>query len=183
MDIALGSWQYFDWMHSPAISSTADAINLLNHVQIIKVNGQNDSSLNEGGDTYFLIDRLGWVPAGALPAYDPSVDSLRKYAEARNLPVGSVIYTDGLSDPQYMRIFLEEFGLDQFTASIGRRASLRAIISMRPFRSRRMSSWKILPEGWVPQLYVTRSRTSRAGCQRKVTRTRKPSWIIILAPK
>ena len=71
MDIALSSWQYFDWMHSPAISSTADAINLLNHVQIIKVNGQNDGSLNKGGDTYFLIDRLGWVPSGALPAYDP----------------------------------------------------------------------------------------------------------------
>ena len=111
MDIALGSWQYFDWMHSPAISSTADAINLLNHVQIIKVNGQNDSSLNAGGDTYFLINRLGWVPSDALPAYDPSVDSLRKYAQARNLPVGSVINTDGLSDPQYMRIFLEEFSL------------------------------------------------------------------------
>ncbi len=109
--IALGSWQYFDWLHSPAISSTADAINLLNHVQIIKVNGQNNSSLNAGGDTFFLIDRLGWEPSGVLPAYDPSVDSLRKYAQARNLPVGSYIESDGLSDPQYMRIFLEEFDL------------------------------------------------------------------------
>ena len=111
MDIALGSWQYFDWLHSSGISSTADAINLLNNVQIIKVNGQNDSSLNEGGDTYFLIDRLGWAPSGALPAYNPSVDSLRKYAEARNLPVGAFIESSGSSDPQYLRTFLGEFDL------------------------------------------------------------------------
>jgi GH35 family endo-1,4-beta-xylanase len=109
MDIALGSWQYFDWMHSPGIHTAADAINLLNHVQIIKVNGQNDSSLNAGGNTYFLIDRLGWEPSGALPAYNPSVDSLRKYAEARNLPVGAFIESNGSSDPQYMRTFVGEF--------------------------------------------------------------------------
>jgi GH35 family endo-1,4-beta-xylanase len=111
MDIALGSWQYFDWMHSPGIHTTADAINLLNNVQIIKVNGQNDSALNAGGDTYFQIDKLGWVPSGALPAYNPSVDSLRKYAEARNLPVGAFIEINSSSDPQYMRTFLGEFDL------------------------------------------------------------------------
>jgi GH35 family endo-1,4-beta-xylanase len=110
MDIALGSWQYFDWMHSPGIHTTADAINLLSSVQIIKVNG-NNGVLHEAGDTYFLIDRLGWTPSGALPAYNPSVDSLRKYAEARNLPVGSYIEIPGSGDPQYMRIFLEQFGL------------------------------------------------------------------------
>ena len=111
MDIALDSWQYYDWLHSPGISSTADAINLLNHVQIIKVDGGNNPGLHEKGDTYFLIDRLGWEPSGALPAYNPSVDSLRKYAEARNLPVGSIIDPLGSSDPQYMRTFLEEFDL------------------------------------------------------------------------
>ena len=74
MDIALSSWQYFDWLHSPGISSNLDAITIVNNVQIIKISGGNNPGLNQTGDTYFLIDSLGWVPSGTLPAYDPSVE-------------------------------------------------------------------------------------------------------------
>jgi hypothetical protein len=87
MDIALGNWQFFDWMHSPGLSSSTDALNMLRHVQVITIGGETNSNLNpnnEQGTTYFLIDKLGWQPSSALPAYDPSVDSLRKYAEAND---------------------------------------------------------------------------------------------------
>ncbi|MGD0006603.1 MAG: endo-1,4-beta-xylanase, partial [Anaerolineaceae bacterium] len=51
------------------------------------------------------------APSGALSAYNPALDSLRKYAEARNLPVGAFIESSGSSDPQYLRTFLEEFDI------------------------------------------------------------------------
>lgn len=108
LEIALASWQYQDWMHSPDLSSSADAIDFLKHVQDIKVNGQNAGS-NETGDTSFLIDRIGWEPSGDIPANNPTVDSLRKYADARNLLLGSYVELDRTSDPQFMRILLQQF--------------------------------------------------------------------------
>jgi endo-1,4-beta-xylanase len=60
-------------------------------------------------ESYFLVDRLGWEPSGPPPVYDASVDSLRKYAELQNLPFGGLMDLDGVSDPEYMRIFLQEF--------------------------------------------------------------------------
>jgi endo-1,4-beta-xylanase len=109
MSIALGSWRYANWLHAPRVSTTEDALNLLKHVQVIKINAQNAVS-QDVGKAYFLIDRLGWEPSGDLPAYDPASESLRRYADAQNLLLGSFVEINRSSDPEYLRILLRELG-------------------------------------------------------------------------
>ena len=107
MAVALGSWQYYDWMHTPAVASQADAVTLLQHIQTIRINAGNWGDLHEAGDAYFLVDKLGWAPSGAVPAYDPSADSLRKYAPA-NLLIGNFVESARSGDPQWLRFTLQE---------------------------------------------------------------------------
>lgn len=74
----------------------------------------------EGGSlpASFLVDDLGWAdapyPFGGL-ATDPNADSLSKYADTRNLKVGSVLQTavphDYLMDPSYPETLAREFNL------------------------------------------------------------------------
>ena len=58
---------------------------------------------------YFLVDRMGWEPSGPAPVYDASVDSLRKYAELKNLPIGGLMEPDGVTEPEFMRNLVQEF--------------------------------------------------------------------------
>jgi endo-1,4-beta-xylanase len=107
MLLALDSWQYADWFHPAGFTST-DAVNLLKNVQSIQVYGNADQSIQSQMNAYFLIDQLGWTPSDPLPVFDPSVDSLRKYANARNLPIGCTFgYTES-SDPQFLRLLLQQ---------------------------------------------------------------------------
>jgi GH35 family endo-1,4-beta-xylanase len=104
MLLALGSWQYEDWLHPAGFTGTK-AVNLIRNVQWIHVYG----TAGTGGSAYLLIDHLGWTPSGPLPAHDPSVDSLWKYANARNLPIVGNLGMMESSDPQLLRLLLQEF--------------------------------------------------------------------------
>jgi len=111
MVLALETWRHLDWLHSPSVSSAADAAALAESVQYLKVDANADWSVNRPTDAYFLIDRMGWEPSGPLPVYDPSADSLRRAAEARNLLIGAYADPSASADPRFMRIFCQEFGV------------------------------------------------------------------------
>ncbi len=66
----------------------------------------------------FLVDDLAWKPAmdpSGAKAADPSAESLRKYADSRNVKIGSLLATkqphDMLLDPAYAETLGREFNL------------------------------------------------------------------------
>jgi endo-1,4-beta-xylanase len=104
--VALQTWRTDRWT-SPGLTD-AQAVEVLRNAREISIYGMvmKERPLAK---SYFLIDRLGWKPSGPFPSYDSSVDSLRKYAEARNLPFGGLMEPEGVSDPEYLRTFIQEF--------------------------------------------------------------------------
>jgi endo-1,4-beta-xylanase len=104
--VTLQTWKVNRWT-SPGLTD-AQAVEVLRNAKQISVFGLVMKE-RPTAETYFLVDRIGWAPSGPFPAYDPSVDSLRKYAEARNLPFGGLMDPEGVSDPEYMRTFIQEF--------------------------------------------------------------------------
>jgi endo-1,4-beta-xylanase len=111
MVLALETWRYWDWMHSPAVATPDDAAALAESVQYLKVDAIADWSVNRPTDAYFLVDRLGWEPCGPLPSQDSSQESLRSAAANRNLLLGAYADPSAASDPRFMRIFFQEFGV------------------------------------------------------------------------
>jgi hypothetical protein len=106
--VALQTWKTNRWT-SPGLTD-AQAVEILRNAREISVYGLVMKE-QPPAKSYFLIDRLGWKPSGPFPSYDSSVDSLRKYAEARNLPLGGLMEPEGVSDPEYLRTFIQEFNM------------------------------------------------------------------------
>jgi endo-1,4-beta-xylanase len=111
MVLALETWRYWDWMHSPSVATQNDAAALAESVQYLKVNAIPDWSTNRPTDAYFLVDRLGWEPCGPLPTQDSSQESLRSAAGTRSLLMGAYADPSAAADPRFMRIFFQEFGV------------------------------------------------------------------------
>jgi endo-1,4-beta-xylanase len=98
-------------------SSWDAAKDIFRNCETVSIVGMRNT---EGGSlpASFLVDDLGWAdapdPFGGL-ATDPNADSLRKYADTRNLKVGSVLQTavphDYLMDPSYPGTLAREFNL------------------------------------------------------------------------
>jgi endo-1,4-beta-xylanase len=107
MLLALGSWQFEDWLHPAGITS-AEVVNLLKNVESIQVYGTVGWNQLKG-PAYLLIDQLGWSPSGPLSVQDPSIDSLAKYASSRNLLLGSHFGMVESSDPQFLHSLLQDF--------------------------------------------------------------------------
>jgi endo-1,4-beta-xylanase len=108
-DIILKTWKANSWLTSPGLTDQ-EAVDVLKNAKQITILGQVLKD-RRPAESYFLVDRLGWEYSGSPPVYDPSVDSLRKYAELRNLPFGGLMDPDGVSDPEFMRIFIQEFNM------------------------------------------------------------------------
>jgi endo-1,4-beta-xylanase len=106
-DITLKTWKSYSFLTSPGLTDT-EALDVLRNVKQISVLGLVLKD-QLPAESYFLVDRLGWEPSGPPPVYNPTVDSLRKYAQMRNLPFGGVMNPEGVSDPEYMRNFIQEF--------------------------------------------------------------------------
>jgi len=93
------------------------AENILWDCDMISLVGQRFA---EGGtpSASFIVDDLKWsdVPYSldSIPV-DKSVDSLRKYADLRNLKIGSLLlvydHTDYMMDPRYVQTLAQEFNL------------------------------------------------------------------------
>ncbi len=81
MVLALGSWQKYDWLHSPGISSHGDAVNLLKSAQAIKIDAQADAAVNKEVDAYFLIDSVGWKPSDAIATPEFSASTTAESAD------------------------------------------------------------------------------------------------------
>lgn len=108
-EIKLRTWKFDTWLTSPGLTDQ-EAVEVLKNAKLISVVGLvlKDRALAE---SYFLVDRLGWEPSGSSPAYDPTMDSLRKYAALRNLPFGGWMEPDGVADSEYMQNFIQEFNM------------------------------------------------------------------------
>ncbi len=96
MVLALGSWQTYDWMHSPSISSHGDAVNLLKSAQAIKIDAQADPVVNKAIDAYFLIDSVGWKPSDAIatPEFSASTSAERPDGFPRRFHVEGNAFVD-----------------------------------------------------------------------------------------
>jgi GH35 family endo-1,4-beta-xylanase len=112
--VALATWQSETYMHSSNINSQADAIEFLKGVEYIQFIAIFP---NRNGETYFLIDRLGWETSSPLPAYDPTSESLRKYADARNLTLASTIEPPYSADPRFTEFLFKQFVLGDYNVS------------------------------------------------------------------
>ena len=108
MDITLKAWRQWDSDASPNLSDD-QAVQLLKHatnIFILAMNTQDYPST----EAYFEMDSLGWAPSGPMPAYDASVDSLRKFAPA-SLPMGGFNEISDIYDPDLVRNFVQEFNM------------------------------------------------------------------------
>ncbi len=106
-DILLKSWRTYDFLTSPGLTDS-QAVFVLQTTQQISVMGLVQKE-RAPAESYFLVDRLGWEPSGPPPVYDPNVESLRKYAELRNLPLGGFMEPDGVEEPEFIRNLAAEF--------------------------------------------------------------------------
>jgi GH35 family endo-1,4-beta-xylanase len=106
-DITLKTWRTYSNFTSPGLTD-AQAVDVIKNAQSIAIVGvvQGD---HVPAESYFLVDRMGWEPAGPAPAYDASVDSLRTYAQAKNLPMGGFMEPDGAAEPDFLRNLVQEF--------------------------------------------------------------------------
>jgi GH35 family endo-1,4-beta-xylanase len=109
-DITLKPWRTWSGLTSPGLTD-AQAVDILKNAQTIAIVGMIYTD-HTPAQSYFLVDRLGWESAGPAPAYNPSVESLQKYAPA-SLPIGGLMEPDGAYDPEYMRNFVQEFHASQ----------------------------------------------------------------------
>jgi endo-1,4-beta-xylanase len=104
--VVLKTWKTNRWT-STGLTDT-QAVDVLKNAKTISIFGLVLKD-RKPAESYFLIDRLGWAPSGSFPAYDASKDSLRKYAQERNLPFGGLMDPEGVSDTEYIRTFIQEF--------------------------------------------------------------------------
>jgi endo-1,4-beta-xylanase len=104
--VVLKTWKTDRWT-STGLTDT-QALDVLKNAKTISIFGLVLKD-RKPAESYFLIDRLGWAPSGSFPAYDASKDSLRKYAQERNLPFGGLMDPEGVSDTEYIRTFIQEF--------------------------------------------------------------------------
>jgi endoglucanase len=110
--LALGGWQYQDWMHSSDISSREAAVRLLTRVQTIRISAQADPTVKNAADAYFLIDSLGWEPSEAIgtpefSAYADLADFPRRFHVEGNTFVdqdGNRKIFRGVSMPEAVRL-------------------------------------------------------------------------------
>ena len=106
-DIILKTWRATNGLIGSGMTDQ-DVLDVLKNARQITVLGHVLKDRTPA-ESYFLVDRLGWEPSGPPTVYDASVDSLRKYAEVQNLPFGGFMDPDGVSDPEFMRVFVQEF--------------------------------------------------------------------------
>ena len=116
-----GQWSTYDvdfrdevdlhsWYGTSDDLSDDDAVGVIKNTRMIRIMGCPGST-NDTGSAYFLIDKLSWDASGAAISYDPTKDSLCTLAQAKSLPVGGLIETEGYSDPTYMRTLVQNFDL------------------------------------------------------------------------
>jgi GH35 family endo-1,4-beta-xylanase len=106
-DIILKTWRATSGVIGSGMTDQ-DVLDVLKNARQITVIGHVLKD-RKPAESYLLVDRFGWEPSGPPPVYDASVDSLRKYAELQNLPFGGFMDYDGVSDPEFMRVFIQEF--------------------------------------------------------------------------
>jgi GH35 family endo-1,4-beta-xylanase len=107
-DIALKSWRERAGEASPNLTDD-QAANLLKHAQAIGIYAVPEVD-HPSTQAYFEVDSLGWAPSGPFPTYDPSVDSLRRFAPP-NLPVGGWMEVEASMDHDAVRNLVQEFNL------------------------------------------------------------------------
>jgi endo-1,4-beta-xylanase len=107
-DIVLKTWH--EWPTFTSSSMTDDqVIHLIENATNISITAQTPMD-HPNQQAYFMVDQLGWAPSGPLPVYDPTADSLQKFAPA-SLPVGGWNENTSLDDPDMVRNFVQEFNM------------------------------------------------------------------------
>ncbi len=100
------------WDYIPDTVNPERAEEIIRTCEIFEINAmQKDGA--DPAETRFVLDDLLIGEAGsAALTVDDSVDSLRKYANARNLLIGNILTNPpGLEDSEYLRLLVQEFNL------------------------------------------------------------------------